>query len=104
MSIAAIADPRLIGVPGDESRAPVKHFMRGLILVLAVMLAGCSRYEAYREAIARNEAANTPYPPNYRSEILTLLRPYLNDPTQVRDAYISDPVIKTIDGAGRYAV
>jgi len=78
--------------------------MRILILVIAFILGACSRYDELREVAAYNDAANKTFPQNYRSEILTLLRTYLNDPTQVRDAFISDPAIMTIDGAGRYAV
>ena len=60
--------------------------------------------EALREETARNEYVNTILPQNYKSEILAYMRTYLNDPTQVRDALISDPVIKPVDGADRYIV
>ena len=30
------------------------------------------------------------------------MRTYLNDPTGVRDAYVSEPTQRTIDGANRY--
>ncbi|HYM34196.1 MAG TPA: hypothetical protein VET48_02310 [Steroidobacteraceae bacterium] len=73
-------------------------------LTLAVMLGDCSRIEAMREATAHNEWANKVLPQNYKVEILALMRNYLNDPTQVRDAQISDPVIKPIAGADRYIV
>ena len=78
--------------------------MRNLGLVLVLLMAACTNIEAYREAIARNEAANTTYPQNYKADILLLLRTYLNDPRQVRDAGISDPVIKIVDGSSRYVV
>jgi len=80
--------------------------MRSLFVVGMVVLqfATCSQYDAYREYIASNDRSNTTAPQNYKAEILALMRNYLNDPTQVRDAYISDPVIKQIDGGNRYIV
>lgn len=78
--------------------------MRNSCLCLVLALAACSNYDAWRENAARNEAANTVYPENYKADVLSLMRTYLNDPTQIRDASISDPMLKTIDGASRYAV
>jgi hypothetical protein len=77
--------------------------MRNLILALVLMLGACSSYNAWHKAVERNEHANTIYPQNYKTEILSLLRTYLNDPSRVRDAFISEPAIKTIDGGDRYA-
>ena len=73
-------------------------------LALAIVLTACSNIEAMREAAALNEQANTVYPKNYKAEILSFMRTYLNDPTQIRDAAISDPAIKTVDGMDRYIV
>jgi hypothetical protein len=42
------------------------------------------------------------YPQNYKSDIVALMRSYLNDPTGVRDAFVSEPVPRTIDGGERY--
>ena len=78
--------------------------MRALCAVIALMAGACSNIEAMREVAARNEYVNTVYPKNYRSEIVSFMRTYLNDPTQIRDAQISDPVIKPLDGADRYVV
>lgn len=47
---------------------------------------------------------NQPYPANYRSELLALLRTYLNDPTGVREAGISEPMQKEVGGRRRYVV
>jgi hypothetical protein len=38
-------------------------------------------------------------PTNYRADILAYLKTYLNDPTGVRDAYITEPVLRGIPGA-----
>lgn len=47
---------------------------------------------------------NQPYPANYRPELLALLRTYLNDPTGIRDAGISEPAQKEVGGRRRYVV
>jgi len=73
-------------------------------LLLALMLAACSNINAWREAVARNEQENTVYPQHYRADVLAFMRTYLNDPSGVRDALISEPAIKPIDGMNRYMV
>lgn len=47
---------------------------------------------------------NQPYPSNYRPELLALLRTYLNDPTGIREAAISEPAQKEVGGRRRYVV
>ena len=80
------------------------QLIAGLAFSLAVTLGACSSIESMREAAARNEWANTIYPQNYKAEILALMRTYLNDPTQIRDAQISDPVVKQLESSKRYIV
>jgi len=43
-------------------------------------------------------------PANYRAEIVAAMHAYLNDPTGVRDAGISEPAIKPVGGLKRYIV
>ena len=74
--------------------------MRRLMFMLPLLLAGCSSDYAYqREASLQ---AHSVYPQNYRAEIIALMRTYLNDPTGVRDAYVSEPAQRTLDGVNRY--
>jgi hypothetical protein len=42
-----------------------------------------------------DERPNT-YPDNYKSELLGFLHSYINDPTQIRDAAIADPVLRQV--------
>jgi len=42
------------------------------------------------------------FPTNYRQEILNTMMRTLIDPTNVRDAYLSDPVLTTVDKDQRY--
>ena len=81
--------------------------VRGLILaaVAALTLAGCATGEPdlpLRNE-RRDESLNVP-PANARADIIAFLRTYLNDPTRIRDATISEPVIKQLGPVKRYVV
>lgn len=78
--------------------------MRYLILALAIALGACSNFDAWRNEAARNDEANKIFPSNYKTDILALMRTYLNDPTNVREASVSEPAIKTFENADRYLV
>ncbi len=41
-------------------------------------------------------------PVNYKSDILAFMRTYLNDPTGIRDAYVSEPTRREIQGTERF--
>ena len=74
----------------------------GLAVAMVLVLAGCnSDWMAARD---RNEVAFTTAPTNHRTEIIAMMRSYLNDPTNVRDAYISEPGLRTLDGVSRTTV
>jgi hypothetical protein len=72
-------------------------------LALALMASGCAGIEANREA-TRLETEGNVMPQNYRAEIVALMRTYLNDPTGVRGAFLSEPTIRTLGTATRYTV
>lgn len=75
--------------------------MRWMMLVVSLALTGCSsEWTASRDFATQ---VNSVYPQNYRTEIVALMRTYLNDPTGVRDAFVSEPAQRAIDGADRYA-
>jgi hypothetical protein len=78
--------------------------MRHLILALTIALGACSNVDAWRDEVARNDEANKVFPANYKTEILALMRTYLNDPANVREASVSEPVIKSFENADRYLV
>ena len=83
---------------------PERQLIRCLVLILAITLGACSNFEAMREAVARNEYANTVLPQNYKAEILSFMRTYLNDPEKVRGAFVSEPQKRTIENVDRYVV
>ncbi len=69
----------------------------GLLSAFAMALAACS-------------SANPPevdpniYPTKYKDEILYTITPVFDDPTNVRDAYVTDPVLRPIGKDQRYTV
>ncbi|MEX0752262.1 MAG: hypothetical protein WD073_04970 [Xanthobacteraceae bacterium] len=71
---------------------------RCMLSALVLTLAACSS--------GSKQAAVNPnlYPVDYKREILAAMRQLLADPTQVRDAFISDPVLTPVDKDQRYAL
>ena len=73
--------------------------MRRLVLLLAIGLAGCAGAEGpSAESI---QAART-FPANYKTELLAHLRTFLNDPSNVRNAFVSPPTLEQLGGTERY--
>lgn len=71
-------------------------------MLLAIGLAGCDPTWTRNREIA--ERQNTTPPVSYRSDILARMRTYLNDPTRVRQAEVSEPALKDFNNASRYIV
>ena len=64
----------------------------GLVVGLALLLSACAgqrRSGAYGSA----EEINT-FPANYKADIQAAMHAYLNDPSGIRDAMVSEPVLK----------
>lgn len=72
---------------------------RLMLPALLLALAGCSSF-------GRNEPAVEPnlFPTNYKKEIIDTIRPMLSDPTNVKDAGITDPTLRPAGKEERYAV
>jgi len=77
--------------------------MRLLLFALALSVAGCATDVGPSEAElkAQWEAQNV-VPQTYKQDLLAFLRTYLNDPSHVRDAAVSQPLLKTIGPGERY--
>jgi hypothetical protein len=65
----------------------------GLIIGVALLLGACAGGH-HRTDEADGEGVNA-YPTNYKTDILAAMHAYLNDPTAIRDASISEPVLKS---------
>ena len=94
---------------GDQSATEAMSAMiRPCRLVCAlaaalVMLAACGKFVAstFPQTSVVGEA--NVFPRNWRSDIVAYLRNYLNDPTGVRGAFISEPSLKQLVQVQRYA-
>ena len=72
--------------------------MGGLALLLTLALAGCN--SDWVQARDEARSANTMAPAaNYRADIVAFMHTYLNNPVGVRDAFISEPALRTVEGA-----
>ena len=67
---------------------------------VAAALAGCLTDQAHEGGEGRGAVL----PENYKAEIVAFMRTYLNDPANVRDAFITEPEMKLVAGRNQYAV
>ena len=75
--------------------------MRFLLLLALLAVGGCSSDLGPSQADLRAQwEAQNVFPRNYKQDLLAFLRTYLNDPTHIRAAIVSQPQFKTV-GAGR---
>ena len=77
--------------------------LRTAALACSLALAGCNSdwLNARDRAINAN---TTPPGPNYKAEVVAFMRTYLNEPAGVRDAFISEPALRTLENVDRYAL
>ena len=76
-----------------------------LMLALALLLGGCGHMDAWQSDRDREGRANTTAPENYKADIVAFMHTYLNDPTGVRDALVSEPELRARPkAASRYSV
>ncbi len=79
--------------------------LAGMILGMALLLGACAHGHHSSDAAGGDDEEINAYPTNYKPEILGAMHAYLNDPTGIRDAGISDPSLKPVGGgAKRYVV
>jgi hypothetical protein len=72
--------------------APKRLFV--LLIGAALGLGACAGYHRQSDASGEDEGVNA-YPTNYKIDILAAMHAYLNDPTAIRDASISEPAMKS---------
>ena len=84
-------------------RARMRALALSMAVSVAVVLGGCATETgpSASELKARWDAENV-YPQGYRQDLLAFLRTYLNDPSQVRSASVSQPQLKYIGPGDRY--
>ena len=74
------------------------------ILLLPIALGACAGSDDDRSITYTDDrgVANQPYPNNYRAELLAFMKTYLNNPADVHDAAMAEPVQRTVGGRLRY--
>jgi hypothetical protein len=81
-------------------RSSASHFAA---LAFSLALAGCN--SEWLGARDRAMTANTTPPgPTYKADIVAFMHTYLNEPTGVKDAFISDPALRSLESVDRYSV
>jgi hypothetical protein len=92
----------MIAVKGVK-RVVGRARMRWLVLLAVVLLGGCETEVGVSQAElkARWEAENI-VPQNYKSDLIAFLRTYINDPTHIRGAAVSQPQLKNVGQGDRY--
>lgn len=75
-----------------------------MILALPLALAGCFGSDGDRPSLIGGTQAGgpQPFPDNFRSDTLALMRAYLNNPVGVREAGMADPVQRELGGRQFY--
>jgi len=75
-----------------------------LVLAWPLALAGCFGSDGDRPSLMEGSQAggSQPFPDNFRSDTLALMRSYLNNPVGVREASMADPVLREIGGRQFY--
>ena len=74
------------------------------ILMLPILLAACAGSDEGRSITYTDDrgVANQPFPNNYKGEILSFMRTYLNNPVGVRNAVMAEPIQRVVGGRLRY--
>jgi hypothetical protein len=77
--------------------------VRWFVVAAALLVGGCSSDVGMSQAElqAQWDAQNV-VPATYKDDLLAFLRTYLNDPTHIRDASISQPQLETVGPGKRY--
>ncbi|UWU80238.1 hypothetical protein N2603_17730 [Bradyrhizobium huanghuaihaiense] len=75
-----------------------------LVLALPLVLAACFGRDGDRPSLMDGTQAGgpQPFPDNFRSDTLALMRTYLNNPVGVREASMAEPVQRPVGGRQFY--
>lgn len=73
-------------------------------MLLPLVLAACASSDEVRSITYTDDrgVSNQPFPNNYKDEILSFMRTYLNNPVGVRNAVMAEPIQRVVGGRLRY--
>jgi hypothetical protein len=75
------------------------------VSISSLLLGGCSNSLdnlGFGKASDPPKDDGTQFPAHYKQELAAFMRTYLENPRQVRDAYVGTPVLRPIAGTSRY--
>lgn len=75
-----------------------------LFAAAALLLGACAGGSTHLAGGGGADEGIHAYPDNYKAEILAAMHAYLNDPSGIRDASISEPMLKEVGNGTRYVV
>jgi len=78
--------------------------MRMRLLIGLLLLAGCAGERQFSGQETQGGVSVNIFPDKYREEILAYQRSYLNDPTGIRSAAVSQPALRKVGSVERYLV
>lgn len=93
-----------LGTPAKIRAASIGAARIVALLLLPIALAACAGSDEVKSITYTDDrgVANQPFPNNYKSEILSFMKTYLNNPVGVRDAAMAEPVQRVVGGRLRY--
>jgi hypothetical protein len=93
-----------VGILANIGAAKIRTARIAAFLLLPIALAACAGSDEVKSITYTDDrgVSNQPFPNNYKSEILSFMRTYLNNPVGVRDAVMAEPVQRTVGGRLRY--
>jgi hypothetical protein len=83
------------------NRAPWRR--AALIIAVMLVLGACSGHHLGLGSHDSDSAIHA-FPDHYKTDILAAMHAYLNDPSGIRDASISEPMLKSVPAGTRYVV
>jgi hypothetical protein len=86
----------------DGNRAPRRR--AGLAVAAALLLGACSGHHLGFGGHDGDDGYTHALPDHYKTDILAAMHAYLNDPSGIRDASISEAMLKSVPGGTRYVV
>jgi len=93
------------GVKGRQSmRTGAYGLLAGLFVGSSLLLGACGHHHSPSSEAAASDPDINILPADYKRDILAAMHAYLNDPTGIRDAAISEPVLKAVGNLQRYVV
>jgi hypothetical protein len=76
----------------------------GLSVAAMLILGACSGQHLGLASHDGDDGGIHAFPEHYKADILAAMHAYLNDPSGIRDASVSEPMLKSVPGGTRYVV